>query len=208
MADALIASGRYRRIVIVGAETHSHCTEVPETNKEVAILFGDGAAAVALEIGSAPLVLASSLRVDGSGADCLKLELFDLKRRPWITPTDLQNRRQFPVMDGMRGSLRAVSEMTATVKAVLAKAGRKLEEVDLIVPHQANLRINETVGRRLGLPPEKFFNNIQTRGNTTAASIPLAMVEAREAGVLKRGQWVMLVAFGSGFAWGGALIRY
>jgi len=111
-------------------------------------------------------------------------------------------------MDGMRVFLRAVSEMTATVKAVLAKAGRKLDEVDLIVPHQANLRINETVRRRLGLPPEKFFNNIQTRGNTTAASIPLAMAEAREAGVLRRGQLVMLVAFGSGFTWGGALIRY
>lgn len=207
-ANALIASGVYRRIIVVGAEIHSHCLEVPETNKEVAILFGDGAAAVALEVSDERLILASTLHVDGSGADYLKLELFEQKRRPWVTPEDIQNRRHIPVMDGMRVFLRAVAEMTATTKLVLEKAGKKLEDVDLVVPHQANLRINETVRRRLHLPPEKFFNNIQTRGNTTAASIPLAMCEAREAGILKRGQLVLLVAFGSGFTWGGALIRY
>lgn len=207
-ANALIGSGQYRRIVVVGSEVHSHALEVPETNKEIAILFGDGAAAVALETSAEPMMLASTLHADGTGADCLKLELFEIKRRPWITPEDIQRRRQIPVMDGKRVFLRAVSEMTATAKAVLAKAGRKLEEIDLVVPHQANLRINETVRHRLGLPPEKFFNNIQTRGNTTAASIPLAMVEAREAGVLRRGQLVLLVAFGSGYTWGGALLRF
>jgi len=208
VADSLIASRRYHRIVVIGAEIHSHCLEVPETNKEVAILFGDGAAAVALEVSEEPLILSSSLHVDGSGADYLKLELFEQKRRPWITPEDIRERRQIPVMDGMRVFLRAVTEMTATSKSVVEKAGKKLDDVDLVVPHQANLRINETVRRRLHLPPEKFFHNIQTRGNTTAASIPLAMVEAREAGVLKRGQLVLLVSFGSGFTWGGALIRF
>lgn len=207
-ANALIASGQYRRIMIVGAETHSHCLEVPETNKEVAILFGDGAAAVALDLGDRPLILSSLLQVDGSGADYLKLELFDFKRRPYVTPEDIHNRSHIPVMDGMRVFLRAVSELCATAKIVVEKAGKQLQDVDLVVPHQANLRINETIRKRLKLPPEKFFNNIQKRGNTTAASIPLAMVEAREAGVLKRGQDVLLLAFGSGFSWGGILIRY
>ena len=207
-ANALIASGQYRRVVVVGSETHSHTLEVAETNKEVAILFGDGAAAVALEVADSPLILSSSLHVDGSGADYLKLEIFDIKKRPYITPEDIQNRKHIPVMDGMRVFLRAVTEMTATAKALVEKAGITLDEVDLVIPHQANLRINETVRRRLRLPPEKFFNNIQTRGNTTAASIPLAMAEARDAGVLKRGQLVLLVAFGSGFTWGGALIRF
>lgn len=207
-ANALISSGQYQRVIVVGAETHSHVLEVPETNKEIAILFGDGAAAVAMEAGKTPLILSSSLRVDGSGADCLKLELFDIKNRPYVTMDDIQKRRHLPIMDGMRVFLRAVTEMTATSKFVVAKAGKQLDDVDLIIPHQANLRINETVRRKLRLPPEKFFNNIQTRGNTTAASIPLAMVEARKAGVLKRGQLVLLVAFGSGFTWGGALIRF
>jgi len=207
-AHAFIASGLYRRIIVVGAEIHSHCLNVPETNKEIAILFGDGAAAVALEIGNEPTVIASTLHVDGSGADYLKLELFDQKRRPWVQIEDIQNRRHIPVMDGMRVFLRAVSEMTATALAVTEKAGIPLSEVDLVIPHQANLRINETVRRRLGLPPEKFFNNIQTRGNTTAASIPLAMAEAQQQGLLRRGQLVLLLAFGSGFTWGGILIRY
>lgn len=207
-ANALIASGQSRKVVVVGAETHSHTLEVPDTNKEVAILFGDGAAAVALEVSDVPLILASSLHVDGSGADYLKLEIFDIKKRPYVTPEDIVNRKHIPVMDGMRVFLRAVAEMTATAKALMTKAGMTLDDIDLVIPHQANLRINETVRRRLRLPPEKFFNNIQTRGNTTAASIPLAMLEAREAGLMKRGQLVLLVAFGSGFTWGGALIRF
>jgi 3-oxoacyl-[acyl-carrier-protein] synthase-3 len=207
-ADALIASRKYCRIVVVGAEVHSHCLEVPETNKEMAILFGDAAGAVALEVGNSPLILSSSLHADGSGADYLKLELFDSRRRPWVTPEAIKNRKQIPVMEGMRVFLRAVTEMTATCKSVVAAAGKTLEEIDLVIPHQANLRITETVRRRLHLPPEKFFSNIQTRGNTTAASIPLAMVEAQQAGVLKRGQLVLLLAFGSGFTWGGALIRF
>jgi 3-oxoacyl-[acyl-carrier-protein] synthase-3 len=208
VADALMAAKRYRKIVVVGAEIHSHCLETDETNKEVAVLFGDAAAAVALQAGDEPLALASSLHVDGSGADYLKLELFEQKRRPWIKASDIENRRHIPVMDGARVFLRAVSEMASVTKKVVEKAGINLEDVDLFVPHQANLRINEAVRRRLKLPAEKFFNNIQTRGNTTAASIPLALAEAREAGVLKKGHLVLMVAFGSGFTWGAMLIRY
>ena len=208
VANALIASAQYHRIVVVGAEVHSHCLEVPETNNEVAVLFGDGAAAVALEVGDTPTILASELHVDGTGADALKMEVFDNSRRPFLTVEDIHNRRHIPVMDGIRVFRRAVTEMTATAKALVAKAGKRIEDLDLAIAHQANLRIVEMVRLRLGLPPEKMFNNIQTRGNTTAASIPLAMVEARDAGVLKRGNLLLLVTFGSGFTWGGAVIRY
>ena len=208
VANALIASAQYQRIVVVGAEVHSHCLEVPETNNEVAVLFGDAAAAVALEVSDTPTILASELHVDGSGADALKMEVFDNSRRPFLTVEDIQNRRHIPVMDGIRVFRRAVMEMTATAKALLAKAGKRLEDLDLVIAHQANLRIVEMVRHRLGLPPERMFNNIQTRGNTTAASIPLAMVEARDAGLLRRGNLLLLVTFGSGFTWGGAVIRY
>ena len=187
VANALIASAQYQRIIVVGAEIHSHCLEVPETNNEVAVLFGDAAAAVALEVSDTPTILASELHVDGSGADALKMEVFDNSRRPFLTVEDIQNRRHIPVMDGIRVFRRAVAEMTATAKTLLEKAAKKLEDVDLVIAHQANLRIVEMVRHRLGLPPEKMFNNIQIRGNTTAASIPLAMVEARDAGVLRRG---------------------
>ena len=208
VANALIASAQYQRIVVVGAEIHSHCLEVPETNNEVAVLFGDAAAAVALEVSDTPTILASELHVDGSGADALKMEVFDNSRRPFLTVEDIQNRRHIPVMDGIRVFRRAVVEMTATAKTLLEKAGKKLEDVDLVIAHQANLRIVEMVRHRLGLPPEKMFNNIQIRGNTTAASIPLAMVEARDAGVLRRGNLLLLVTFGSGFTWGGAVVQY
>jgi 3-oxoacyl-[acyl-carrier-protein] synthase-3 len=208
VANALIGSAQYRRVVVVGAEVHSHCLEVPETSNEVAVLFGDGAAAVALEVSDTPTILASELHVDGTGADALKMEVFDNRRRPFLTVEDIQNRRHIPVMDGIRVFRRAVVEMTATAKALLEKVGKKLEDVDLVIAHQANLRIVEMVRHRLGLPAEKMFNNIQIRGNTTAASIPLAMVEARDAGMLRRGNLVLLLTFGSGFTWGGAVIRY
>ncbi|MGO8815086.1 MAG: 3-oxoacyl-ACP synthase III family protein [Terriglobia bacterium] len=208
VANALIASAQYQRVVVVGAEVHSHCLEVPETNNEVAVLFGDGAAAVALEVSDTPTILASELHVDGSGADALKMEVFDNSRRPFLTVEDIQNRRHIPVMDGIRVFRRAVTEMTATAKALLAKAGKRLEDLDLAIAHQANLRIVEMVRLRRGLSPEKMFNNIQVRGNTTAASIPLAMVEARDAGRLTRGNLLLLVTFGSGFTWGGAVLRY
>src|SRR5262249_34150241 len=102
----------------------------------------------------------------------------------------------------------AVGGMVGACHEALAQAGKTLADVDLVIAHQANLRISEAVRERLGISAEKMFNNIQTRGNTTAASIPLALYEAREAGILKRGQLVLLLAFGSGFTWGGTLLRY
>src|SRR5262249_8047285 len=102
----------------------------------------------------------------------------------------------------------AVEGMVEACHETLAKAGKTLADVSLVIPHQANLRISEAVRTRLGLPAEKVFNNIQTRGDTTAASIPLAMVEARAVGLLKRGDLLLLLAFGSGFTWAGALLRY
>ncbi len=98
--------------------------------------------------------------------------------------------------------------MTATAKTLLAKAGKRLEDVYPVIADEANLRIVDMARHRLGLPPEKMFNNIQIRGSTTAASISSAMVEAREAGLLRRGELLSLVTFGGGFTWGGARVRY
>lgn len=123
VADALISTGAYRKVAVIGADLHSHCLEVPETSKDVAVLFGDGAAAVAMERAEEKHLLASDLHVDGSGADYLKLELFDNKRRPWITAEDIVARRQIPVMDGVKVFLRAVAETTASARTTLAKAG-------------------------------------------------------------------------------------
>jgi 3-oxoacyl-[acyl-carrier-protein] synthase-3 len=208
VANALIVAGQYRRILVVGSETHSACLEDPQAPRDLAVLFGDGAAAVALEAGSGEGLLGAVLHADGRGADALKLELFDFRRKPYISAADLQQRRHLPVMDGKQVFRHAVDGMVHAGHETLARAGKSLADVDLVIPHQANLRIAEAVRTRLGLPPEKVFNNIQLRGNTTAASIPLAMVEARAAGRLIRGDLLLLLAFGSGFTWGGALLRY
>jgi 3-oxoacyl-[acyl-carrier-protein] synthase-3 len=208
VANALIVAGQYKRIVVVGSETHSACLEDPKAPRDVAVLFGDAAAAVALEAGTGEGLLSSVLHADGRGAAYLKLELFDFKQKPYITEKDLQAGRQFPVMDGRQVFRHAVDGMVGACHEALAQAGKTLADVDLVIPHQANLRIAEAGRTRLEIPAEKMFNNIQTRGNTTAASIPLAMVEAREAGLLKRGHLLLLLAFGSGFTWGGHLWRF
>jgi 3-oxoacyl-[acyl-carrier-protein] synthase III len=207
-ADALIAAGRYDRVLVVGAEKHSACLEDPAAPRHIAVLFGDGAAAVALEASDRPGCLGSVLHADGQGADALKLELFDFKNTPYIRPADLQNGRHLPVMDGRQVYTHAVERMTEACLETVARAGKTLADVDLVVPPQANLRITEALRKRLDLPPEKVFSNIETRGNTTAASIPLALADARDAGLLQRGSLVLLVAFGSGFTWGGVLWEY
>lgn len=208
VANALIVSGQYRRVLVVGSETHSAVLEDARAPRDVAVLFGDAAAAVALEAGTGEGILSSVLHADGRGADALKLELFDIKRKPYVRPDDIEAGRHFPTMDGKTVFRFAIDGMVEACRETLAKAGKTLADVDLVIPHQANLRIAEAVRTRLELPPEKVFNNIQTRGNTTAASIPLAMVEAREAGVLKRGQLLLLLAFGSGFTSAGTLLRF
>jgi 3-oxoacyl-[acyl-carrier-protein] synthase-3 len=208
VADALIAAGRYRRILVIGTEAHSPCLEDARAPRDVAVLFGDGAAAVALEAGAEPGLLGAALHADGRGADALKLELFDFRKKPFINALDLEAGRQYPVMDGRSVFRHAVDGMVDACQEVLAQAGKSVCDVDLVIPHQANLRIAEAVRSRLGLPPAKMFTNIDKRGNTTAASIPLAMAEARDAGLLKRGHLLLLPAFGSGFTWGGVLWRY
>lgn len=208
VANALIAAGQYRRILVIGSETHSACLEDPKAPRDIAVLFGDAAAAVALEAGAGEGLLASVLHADGRGADALKLELFDFRKKPYISVEDLQQGRHLPVMDGRLVFRNAVEKMVEACHETLARAGKALADVDLVIAHQANLRISEAVRQQLGLAPAKMFNNIQTRGNTTAASIPLAMTEARDAGVLKRGDLLLLLAFGSGFTWGGCLLRF
>ena len=208
VASALIGSGQYSKVLVVCAEAQSHCIEVPDAPPEVAILFGDAAAAVALEPSTEPGQLTSALHADGEGADLLKLELFDFARAPFITADDLDAGRHFVVMNGARIFLRAVKKMLESCHEVLDEAQLTLDAVHLVIPHQANLRINETVRKRLKLSPEKMFSNIEERGNTTAASIPLALYEARQAGRLDRGDLLLMPAFGSGLTWGAVLWRF
>ena len=210
VADAWIRSGMYERVLLVGAEVHSTGLDYGPEGRDVGVLFGDGAGAVVLgptdEDGRG--VLSTHLFSDGRGAEKLWLEGGGSAGWPRISADQLEEGQHFPEMEGREVFKNAVVRMPESVQAALEANGLTVEEIDLLIAHQANLRINEMVGRRLGLSEDQVYNNIQQYGNTTAATIPIAVHEAVEKGLLERGDLLMLTAFGSGFTWASAAIRW
>jgi len=148
------------------------------------------------------------LHADGKYADILMLEIFNISKKPYITHKSLDEGRQFPKMVGREVFKVAVTRMPEVIREALQSAGFDLGDIKLFIPHQANMRINQFVAASLDLPEEKFFQNIQRYGNTTAASIPIALKEARDEGKFAEGDLVMLVAFGAGLTWGAGILRW
>ncbi len=209
-ADAMIKAGHARKILFVGAEVHSAGLDISTRGRDVAVLFGDGAGAVCLEgiettenVG----ILASALHCQGKFANQLYVESPAFRNWPSVTKEHLDEGRQFPKMEGQTVFKNATRRMPEVAQEVLKKAGLSLTDVDLLIPHQANLRINQMVQRQLELPDHKVFNNIMRYGNTTAASIPLALDEAWELGKVPAKATMLFVAFGAGFTWGGLVYR-
>ena len=174
------------------------------------MLFGDGAGVAIL--GPAQKagrgVLSVHIHADGAHAEKLWMEAPASRYHPLIDHSYLDQRMHRPYMDGREVFKHAVVRMPQAVREALEANGLAIEDIDLLIPHQANLRISQAVQKSLGLPDEKVINNIQRFGNTTAASIPIALHEALGEGRIRRGDLVCLVAFGSGFTWGSALIRW
>ncbi|HUV51951.1 MAG TPA: beta-ketoacyl-ACP synthase III [Dehalococcoidia bacterium] len=210
VADAFIRIGMYKRILVVGAEIHSGALNYTFEGRDVAVLFGDAAAAVIVVPSDDPSrgILSSHLHADGRFADILKLELLDISKKPYITHKSLDEGLQYPKMKGKEVFKVAVERIPAVIREALQANNLKVEDVDLFLAHQANLRINQFAAERLGVSQDKFYNNIQRYGNTTAASIPLLLDEVLERGILKEGQLVVMVAFGSGFTWGASVMRW
>jgi 3-oxoacyl-[acyl-carrier-protein] synthase-3 len=209
-ADAMIRSGQAKRILFVGAEVHSAGLDISTNGRDVAVLFGDGAGAIcleALETDADVGILSSVLHSQGKFADQLTMEAPSFRLQPSINEKMLQEGRHFPKMEGPTVFKHATKRMPEAAEEVLLKAGLKISDVDFMIPHQANLRINQMVQKQLGLPDSKVFNNIQRYGNTTAASIPLAFDEARELGLVPKKATMLFVAFGAGFTWGGLVYR-
>jgi 3-oxoacyl-[acyl-carrier-protein] synthase III len=210
VADAWIRTGQYRRVLLVGAEVHSTGMDFTPAGRDISVLFGDGAGAVIL----GPTddadrgVLSTHLFADGKYAEKLWCESDASARFPRISHEDLDAGRHYPLMEGRDVFKHAVVRMPESVRVALEANGLGIDDIDLLIAHQANLRINEMVGRQLGLPDERIYNNIQRFGNTTAATIPIALTEALEQGLLKRGDLLMLTAFGSGFTWASAAVRW
>lgn len=230
LADLLIQSGRYRRVLLVGAEVHTgfmpwHLgwdTVIGRSTREITtaeraentlsrdrtVLFGDGAGAVVIEAreGEAGL-LKTRLFTDGTGAGVLTMLGASFKRRPFVTAEQIQAGETLPVMSGKEVFRSAVTLMPQAVRDVCAEAGVAVEALDLVLVHQANLRIIEGVQKALGLPPEKVPHNIEHYGNTTAATLPILFHECMEDGRIQPGMLVAFTALGSGLHWGAALYR-
>ncbi|MFO7589175.1 MAG: beta-ketoacyl-ACP synthase III [Gemmatimonadota bacterium] len=210
VADAFIRTGRYRRILLVGTEIHSTGLQVNTEGRDTAVLFGDGAGVAILGPTDDPDrgVLAVRNHADGAHAEKLWAPAPACIKMPFISKEDIDAGLARPYMEGREVFKHAVNRMPEAIHEVLAEAGYTIDEVALVIPHQANLRISEMVQRRLGLSDDRIYNNIMRYGNTTAATIPIALAEAVDEGRVKRGDLVAFTAFGSGFTWGGALVRW
>jgi 3-oxoacyl-[acyl-carrier-protein] synthase-3 len=212
-ADAFIRTGMYRKVLLVGAEVHSTGIEFSDRGRDVTVLFGDGAGAVVLGAaeGAGTLadrgVLFTKVCADGNGAKDLWCMAPASGRIPRLTPAMLEEGLHFPQMNGKSVFRWATEKMPEIAQEALNECGASIDDISWFVPHQANLRINELVAKKLKIPEEKCWNNIVRYGNTTAATIPIGLAELVEAGKAKPGDLVLSAAFGSGFTWGSALIR-
>ncbi len=232
-ADAFIRSGACNRVLLVGAEVHSGLMPWPEdvwdvmlgrspgpcdpgwfakatSMRDRAVLFGDGAGAMVLEAnesGDGRGFLGFVMKTDGNHWDKLHVPGGGCKSRPYFTPEMFESFGTIPIVEGRQVFRLASQLMPEAVRDVLARTGHALDELDLLLMHQANLRINEAVQKVLGLPDAKVFNNIQKYGNTTAATLPLVFDEAAAEGRIASGALVGFTALGAGLHWGAALAR-
>jgi len=226
VADQFVKTGMYKNVLVVGSEKHSFALDFSTRGRAVSVIFGDGAGAVVLqpstETGSG--ILSTHLHSDGADAEKLAMYYPGATSGIWLdqmpnwpeqelggllmTKEMLDDGTAFPYMDGQTVFKKAVVKFPEVIHEALAKNGLTASDIDLLIPHQANLRISQFVQKTLGLTDEQVFNNIQKYGNTTAASIPIALCEAWEEGKIKAGDLICLAAFGAGFTWGSALIRW
>ena len=210
IADAWIRCGQYKRVLLVGAEIQSPGLDVSTQGRDTAVIFGDGAGVAILGPTGDPKrgVLSTHLFSDGRSAEKLWLDGPGISHVPWLTGEMLTDGRARIKMEGREVFKSAITKMPDSVQLALRQNGLTTADVRVLIPHQANLRISEMVQKQLGLRDDQVFNNIQKYGNTTAASIPIALHEAVEQGRLARGELLVLTAFGSGFTWGSAAIRW
>jgi len=209
VADSWVRTGLYERVLVVGSEVHSSGVEFADRGRDVAVLFGDGAGAVV--VGPAKDddhgLLSMCLHADGSGARDLWIEAPASAYQPRITQQMLDEGRQYPKMNGKQVFKWAVEKMPEVAIEAVTKAGLKMTDIDLFIPHQANMRINQMVAWRLELPEEKVVHNIEKYGNTTAATIPMALDQAYKDGRVQPGANILFAAFGSGYTWAGAVLK-
>jgi 3-oxoacyl-[acyl-carrier-protein] synthase-3 len=211
VASQYIATRTYKKILVVASEVQSSNLDYSDEGRDIAVLFGDGGAAVICEPNEkddGKGVLSTHLFSDGNFVEELWMDAPSPKDRPTFSPELLESGRLFPKMNGRNVFKNAVEKMPEAVRAGLEHNGMTIDDVDHLIPHQANDRISQMVARNLRIPVEKVIRNIDRYGNTTAASIPIALDEALKDGRIKSDDIVVLTAFGSGFTWASAVLRW
>lgn len=208
IADQFIKTGMYKNILLVGSEVQSRGIDLTTRGRDVAVLFGDGAGAAVIERSDNDRgVITTHMHADGRHAKELWCEDPGSVQNPRLTHEMLDSTTIWPHMNGRYVFKYAVSKFPEVIKEALDTAGIHKDDLDLVIPHQANMRITEAVRQRLELPEDKVYSNIHKYGNTTAASIPIALSEAVAEGRVKENSLICLAAFGSGFTWASALLK-
>jgi len=227
VADQFIKTGMYKNILVIGSEKHSFGLDFSTRGRNVSVIFGDGAGAVVLQPTEkeGQGILSTHLHSDGESAEMLAMYNPGTHANHWVQePVADFNRgelgdmfmshamidkaQNFPNMDGQSVFKKAIIKFPEVINECLQKNGYSTSDISLLIPHQANLRISQFVQKRLGLSDSQVFNNIEKYGNTTSASIPIALCEAWQEGRIREGDLICLAAFGSGFTWASALIRW
>lgn len=213
VADNFIKTGMYKNILVIGSELHSHGLDKTTRGRGVSVIFGDGAGAavVSRAENNEGGILSTHLHSQGAFAEELVVKAPGMGTR-WVTDIIEENNPEdesyFPYMNGQFVFKNAVVRFSEVIMEGLQTNKLAPEDIDMLIPHQANLRISQFIQKKFNLNEDQVFNNIQKYGNTTAASIPIALTEAWEEGKIKKGNLVVLAAFGSGFTWGSVIIRW
>ncbi len=227
VADQFIKTGMYKNILVVGAEKHSFGLDFSTRGRNISVIFGDGAGAIVLQPTTKDNqgILSTHLHSDGTSAEILAMYNPGTHANHWaeqkvadfndneigdmfMSHEMIDNAQNFPFMDGQSVFKKAVVKFPEVIMEALAANGLQTADINMLIPHQANLRISQFVQHKLKLNDEQVYNNIQHYGNTTAASVPIALCEAWEKGKIKDGDVVCLAAFGSGFTWASALLKW
>ncbi|HVZ26016.1 MAG TPA: beta-ketoacyl-ACP synthase III [Sediminibacterium sp.] len=227
VADQFIKTGMYKNILVVGSEKHSFGLDFSTRGRNIAVIFGDGAGAVVLQPSEEPGqgILSTHLHSDGESAEILAMynpgthanhwgthNYADFNEAPigdmFMSHAMIDQAQNFPYMDGQSVFKKAVVKFPEVIREALDANGYQPADIKLLIPHQANLRISQFVQHKLQLRDDQVYNNIQQYGNTTAASVPIALCEAWEQGRIQSGDLVCLAAFGSGFTWGSVLLKW
>ena len=212
VADQFIKTGMYKNVLVIGSENHSGGLDMTTRGRSVSVIFGDGAGAAVVSRSqeNSHGILSTHLHSQGEFAE--ELALIGPSTNHWVPEIIKENPQEnipyFPYMNGQLVFKNAVVRFSEVIKEGLKHNNLEIKDIDMLIPHQANLRISQFIQKKFQLSDEQVYNNIQRYGNTTAASIPIALTEAWEEGKIKEGDHVVLAAFGSGFTWASAIIKW